>query len=221
MSDLSSKIEQFIEHYNDVLLKSQNIAYFVRGKEFQEREIERINELIDKFDSIKNECKEANIEEKANLIQCLKYVAISIKNELMFILNLKNDEIDLAWDNLIVAQNMIELSRKNQPYNRDYLIGYQNKLLAYEQILFPKITFHSRGCIVGETQCSICNQNYNECSHIKGKLYMGELCSEIIYKILELEEVSIVDNPDDKRCRTISFGSKDEMKDIFTLRTRI
>ncbi len=77
--------------------------------------------------------------------------------------------------------------------------------------------FLSTGGIIRETKCSICKDDYEECDHMKGKMYNGGLCQREIHKI-ELEEVSIVDTPANKLCRITTIQSNGKNVDVLTLK---
>ena len=49
------------------------------------------------------------------------------------------------------------------------------------------------GEVIG-ARCSICDAEYGDCDHIRGRPYMGEFCRRIIYR-MKLTEVSVVDEP--------------------------
>ena len=63
---------------------------------------------------------------------------------------------------------------------------------------------------------TICNENYNKCNHIKGKLYNGELCARETE--MELEEISFVDTPANKLCKILKITHNGKTVDILTLR---
>lgn len=71
----------------------------------------------------------------------------------------------------------------------------------------------------GKSKCSICGSDYENCDHIKRKAYMGEMCVREITEIKEVHEVSIGEEPVDKRCRILSFSDKGTTKDPLSWRT--
>ena len=57
-----------------------------------------------------------------------------------------------------------------------------------------------------------------KCDHLRGRAYMGKECLRCI-KQAKLLEVSLVDNPANKRCRIISLTDGDGVeRDFLTLR---
>ena len=77
--------------------------------------------------------------------------------------------------------------------------------------------FASVGGIIKKTKCSICELEYEDCDHMKGKFYSGKLCVREIHEI-ELEEVSIVQNPASKMNRQLRITYKGKDVDIFSLK---
>jgi hypothetical protein len=213
--ELFSKLQK---EYNDKLKKSQSKAIFTRAIEQQKDEISNIDDLLLKLYEFKKSVILEQDEINANLILCLELAAEAIKSELHMIINLKEGKMSLAWDCLVASQAAIIMSIKNNPISGDYLIGYANKLHMYEQILFPSMVFSSAGFIVSKSICSICNENYIDCEHIKGQAYLGKLCQQKILEISELEEVSFVENPVDKRCRIVSYQENGKNYDALTHR---
>jgi hypothetical protein len=107
---------------------------------------------------------------------------------------------------------------RNHPLNGDSLNGYLQRLEVYEKLLFPQMMFSSVGGIVKKSECSICGTDYDECDHIKGNYYMGEMCCRIISE-MELEEVSMVENPANKGCRALTIQDNNgDVIDLMTLR---
>lgn len=74
-------------------------------------------------------------------------------------------------------------------------------LECYEK-LYPYNIFISSEYIISESHCSICGKSVQSlsCSHIKGKLYWGEIAVEVVDEIQELQAVCLVSHPEDKRC---------------------
>ena len=212
------ELNSFLDHYNIAVQKAQSKAIFVRGIEIQQEQVKEIDILLDEIQKQKEIAISETNDTKANLILCFELSASAIKNELLFIISLKEDKPDLAWQALINAQNQIALAIRNHPYNGEYLNGYSYRLYMYEKSLYPEMYFASRGCIVSKSKCSICNEYIEECEHIKGYAYMGQICYEIIQEIKTLEEISLVKNPADKSCRIISYNENGKTYDVFTNR---
>lgn len=218
MNNPFPELNTFLENYNSVISTVQSKAIFVRAIEKQKEQISILDKLIQEteFELVKAQDEKNN--NKANLLFCLKLSASAIKKELLLLINLKEDNTDIAWQCLIDAQNEISIVMRNHPYGGDYLNGYSYRLYTYEKLLFPSMYFASRGCVVSKSKCSICKLPLEDCNHIKGYVYMGDFCSEIIEKIESIDEISIVENPADKSCRILSFDKDGKSYDVFTHR---
>src|SRR5208337_4633165 len=104
---------------------------------------------------------------------------------------IKNDEMDRAWDSLINAQMAVRdaILVRDDPQ----LHKFNERLHSIESLMFPSPMFTSVGCTVESAECSVCGQEYGECGHIKGRVYLGQICACIISKCT-LNEVSLVDD---------------------------
>ncbi|MCM8570291.1 hypothetical protein NE848_12940 [Gramella jeungdoensis] len=218
MNNPFPEIEEFINNFNKIALEAQSNAVYVRAQEIQQEHIDILEDFLKKILAEKEKAAQKSENKKANLILCLELTAKALINELRLIINLKDDSPDLAWQALIDAQSQISSAMRNHPFNGDYLEGYAARLYGYEKLLFPKMLFASRGCTVANSKCSICQRKIENCDHIPGYAYMGEICYEIIEKIVSIDEVSIVPNPADKSCRIISFQKDGKNLDTFTHR---
>jgi hypothetical protein len=210
-------INEIIIEFNKIIAVAQNKSIFARGIEIQKEEIEFLEKYKNKLSLIKSSFVENELEYESNLIFCFEESVRTIQLELTMIVNLKEDKMDIAWDNLVDAQVSASTVVSNHPNGQD-LEGYLDKLRSYEIILFPKMMFASIGGIVKKSECSICNDSYGKCNHIKGKLYMGEMCCRVITQMVA-EEFSIVENPANKHCRVLTLNTDESGEvDVLTLR---
>ena len=205
----SEIVLKILDEFNEKIAKSQNLAIFSRDIELQKQEVEDLTSFISILNDVKTNGVNSMNEDELNFILCLMMSAETILFELNMLVALKENKMDLAWNNLINAQNLVSIVIKNHPINGSYLDNYNYRLEAYERILFPRMMFGSTGGIVKRSRCSICKEDYEECDHMKGKMYKGELCVREILEI-ELEEVSLVENPANKLCRQISIKMNDK-----------
>jgi len=212
------EVKNLFDNFNNLIARAENIVIFTRDKTLQKEEIKNIKKFILKAEKLKTENKSNYSEQELNFILCLIISADTIALELSMIIHLKENKMDFAWSSLVQAQNQILLVVSNHPFsNGEYLKGYIEKLDAYEKFLFPKMIFASTGGIIKKTRCSICAKEYEECDHLKGKMYKGELYVREIHEI-ELEEVSLVENPANKLCRQLQVEYKGKMVDTLTLK---
>lgn len=90
-----------------------------------------------------------------------------------------------------------------------------------EKFVFPPQTFNSPGLYVETFLCSICGEDYSECEHIAGEPYWGFFCQRVVDNIVGTREVSIVENPEDKKARMTEHITDDGMiRDQLTWKKR-
>ena len=212
------EVENLIEEFNRIISNSENIAIFTRDIDLQKEEKETLNAFIQKTETIRKSKAKNYSEPELNLILCMIISAEALLNEISMLINLKEGNMDAAWNHLIYAQNKTSIVACNHPLNNENnLKGYLARLDAYEKVIFLFFLFLSTGGILRETKCSICKDDYEECDHMKGKMYNGELCVREIHKI-ELEEISIVDTPGNKLCRITTIQRSGKEVDVLTLK---
>lgn len=211
------EVKELFEEFNEKIAIAERIAIFSTDINLQTTQKETLNDFVEKANRIKNENKERFSNQELNLILCLIFSTNTIIAELSMVICLKNGDMDSAWASLIQAQTQISIVASNHPFSDGkYLNGYLQKLDAFEKLLFPKMSFASTGGIIKKTKCTICGLEYEDCEHIKGKMYKGELCVREIHEI-ELEEVSLVENPANKMCRQLSTVWNGKTVNVLTL----
>lgn len=213
---MTNLLESFRDHFNEVVESVQRYAIFVRGREFQEASIKTLNKLLKECIDLKEQEISNKSEESANAFLAFELMIKALTEEFRFLLALKADDVDKAWDHLINAESSAAAAMSSHAI-ASHLDRYINKLHTFERLLFPQPIFFSSGFIVKKLECSICGVEYGECDHIKGRPYMGQLCAEVV-KEAELREVSIVSDPADKHCRALSFTEDGITKSTFTHR---
>lgn len=208
---------ELIRDYNEVVDKAQKMAIFTIGIELQKIEIEDLQLYIDKLSVQREEFATKNNGNETNLIYCFERLAMIIQSEIKMLVSLKEDEMSQAWDILVDCQVHLGTVIRNYPFESDHLENYLQRLHNYEKTLFPKMIFNSYGGFVKESHCSICKSDYGDCDHIKGKLYNGKMCTRNITEV-ELEEVSMVENPANKHCRALFIEENGVKIDLLTKR---
>lgn len=184
---------------------------------FEEQQLE-LEELYKKIQETKQAVIKDQNENEANKFLSLENLCTAILSGMTIFVKLKNNDPDGAWSELIEAQNNSHWS-----INHYYLSGnLQEQCITHfnniEKILFPPQTFQSISMISVKSKCSICNDDFTKCDHIRGEAYMGIPCTELCTEFKDVHHVAVVDHPDDKRCRCMSSGnSKEAMINIMSL----
>jgi len=206
-----------INEFNEMAAIAQRKAYITVGIEIQKEEIETLKNYRDELNELKKEFVKRNLENEANLVYCINNSLLAVQYELQMLVNIKEDKMAEAWGNLVNAQVSYGTVVRNYPSEFQAPDGYMERLASYEKLLFPNLYFQSVGGVIRKSRCSICGESFSKCDHIKGKLYMGELCCHIITE-MDLEEGSFVENPANKHCRVLTIKSAGKTIDILTLR---
>lgn len=212
-----NEIKELLDEFNEVASKAQNVSILCRDIDIQKDHVYLLTSFIEKSNALKNSNKGRFSEPELNLILFLIFSIEAVKHELEMLIQLKENEASMAWGSLVQAQTKISIAIANHPFDQSTLQGYLSRLEGYEKLLFPKMVFASAGYLIKKTRCTICGLEYEECDHMKGKFYNGELCVCEIHEA-ELEEASMVENPANKMCRVISTTIDGKEVDALTLK---
>lgn len=210
---------ELLAEYDSVAHEAQTLTFLARASELQREAIEKIDQFMPKLAECKRAAVQTSDELAANTVLWMELALTGVRAELSMWLKLKSEEPEEAWDDLIRAQSRIEAaSRVRRQLGQDAtrFDNLLHKLLVVERALFPPQMFNSVGG-VGQRECSICGGDYSECGHIVGRAYMGEMCHTVL-RNLQVHEVSIVDNPANKRCRITHFSDNGLMRNKMTWR---
>jgi hypothetical protein len=196
---MQDNILRFIDVFNEELPDLLGSCYLARPKERQLIAIEMLTSLRDEALNFKQEALAKKDDDLANVALSLEKIIGMLDHELKMYVALKEDKSSEAWDYLVTAQDCLQLALT--AHNRaSSFEGYEKHLLDLEKVLFPKQMFLSPGMVVKSRICSICGQEYDECEHVKGRVYSGKPCVTQL-KDVEVREISIVDEPASKRRR--------------------
>ena len=216
---MNNEVSEFLKEFREVIDKHLKFFYYTRGIEFQKSSFIEFKNLMKKLGELKGKMIRIEDEESANTMLGLENLLEAYINELKMLIFLKEDRIDEAWQSLVKAQ----MSLRSSCQASDIVLSfdaenYVQKLFLIEKLFFPPQVFQSIGIIVESSKCSICNQEYGACDHVKGRPYMGKLCYRIITKVKKIKDVSVVDVPSNKLCRVTSFLDKGHWRDTMTWR---
>ena len=203
---MNPKAEEIFKRFRNDIKDLKKLLFITRGLEILQNSRGELENTKNELEQLKQEVIELGDEDAANLILSLEHISSAIIEEFSMWIHLKEDNPNLAWDNLINAQDHAVTAVQVHKLAEEFEIeSYINRLHAVERVLFPPQVFVSASMIIGETTCSICGKDSDECEHIPGKPYMGEICLAVVSKIVRADHVAIVENPADKRCRILGF----------------
>lgn len=202
-------IPQLIDEYLAAVEKASKFEYFVRAKELQQEQIERLVHLKNRIKSFKYGAIQAGQEQAANALfhlQCGLNAKIAFLE--MWVL-LKEDNAYEAWDKLIDAQEYITIAIRAD----DRGVGLEeflDRLRTVETLVFPGYNlYNSWGAVIRGGKCTVCHKSFDECDHVEGLVYWGKLCLRVHPEIVSLDHVAMVEKPHDRRCVVTEITMED------------
>jgi len=210
-----ASFDEFQQEITQTIDGCQKFLFITRGKEFQEEVIIQLESLLNKIRTAKTQAIEDKAEQRANLLLLYECITEALLEFARMWVEIKNDEMDRAWDSLVNAQMALRgaiLLRDDHQLRR-----FNERLHLIESVVFPSPMFFSIGYTTDSIECSICGQEYGECGHIKGRAYLGHICACIVRK-WTLNEFSVVDDPANKHCRALSLSEGGLMRNFMTWR---
>ena len=203
------RFQQEVEH-------CRKFFYITRGQEFIEAACDRLSALLPGVAKIKKKAIAGRDEDTANAMLSIEAMISALACELRMWVALKSDDPNAAWGHLVSAQGAIHTACLAHELGGT-LTHYPERLAALEQLIFPPERFMSVGIVIEESKCSICDSDYGECGHVKGRPYMGQICTRTITK-WSVREVSVVPDPANKECRVFQFTENGVTRDCMTWR---
>ena len=200
---MSGNLLPILQKFNQVVERASLLLSIARASELQQQSIISLEELFPKIAQEKERYIKAEDEDFANTLLGCECVLKGLVSELKMWLLLKQDDPEKAWDQMVLAQeDYIAAARAHERFN-DPKTLYQ-RLEAIEKLMFPPQIFISVELTFERLECSICKCDYENCSHLVDKPYMGNFCSLIPQGELKLDGASLVTSPADKCCRVLS-----------------
>lgn len=208
-----STVEAFQQEMEATISECQRFMYITRAVEDQRATVETLRVLLEKLRTEKQVAIANRAEEWANLLLLNESITSMFYEFGRMWVFIKEDEMNQAWDSLVSAQIAIRdaILVRSEPA----LESLNERLHIIEKTLFPPLIFNSPGFVAEASECSICRSEYGECEHVKGRVYMGQICSRI-YTKFTIVEFSMVDDPANKHCRVLSFHKDGVTRDWMT-----
>jgi hypothetical protein len=219
---MSEDLELLRERFITIVNNSQTLAFIARDTSLQNEAISQSAEFGAELEASKAIAAASNDEATANEVLLMELALGSVASQLKMCVAIKEEEAEKAWDYLVDAQTSCQAAIKVRRQldsgpgasNLEQLLAW---LLQIEAAVFPQQAFLSIGGTVRRRDCSICGGAYDACEHVKGRAYMGRLCHTIISE-MSLAEVSLVDNPANKRARVTHFSDGEKRRNKMTWR---
>jgi hypothetical protein len=219
---MPESFDDLLNTFEAVAEEAQTMTFSARAIELQEGAVQVLEAFLTRLATEKQTRISALDEEPANILLAMELALETVLNELKMWIDLKQERPESAWDHLVTAQQLClsAVSVRRQLATTQSTVGLENlygKLQALERLLFPPQLFTSIGGTAKMRECSICGADYDDCDHVKGHAYLGQLCHTVIRE-MRLEEVSVVEDPANKRCRITHFSDEGKMRNKMTWR---
>jgi len=219
---MNESIVALRERFEAVAQEAQTLSFLPRATELQEASCQATGELLEKLQGAKAAAVQRGDDDAANTLLAMELALQTVLEELRMWIDLKRDAAESAWDHLVSAQGACEdaIRVRRQLQAKPPTAGLENvlkRLVWIERMVFPPQVFNSIGGTARWRECSICGRSYDDCSHVKGRAYMGKLCHRILHDV-QPEEISIVTHPANKRARITHFSDQGKMRNKLTWR---
>jgi hypothetical protein len=131
-------------------------------------------------------------------------------HEVRMWLFLNDGEMHSAWEELMEAQGASHWAARWLP-DFEPAQHLEGRLEEIERVIFPKQHYFSPSLIIDQSdvECTICHDRGGACEHIAGDIYDGEVAGNVIHNITGVREISIVDDPANKRARALYYEGID------------
>jgi hypothetical protein len=115
-----------------------------------------------------------------------------------------------SWSSL---QDCLDLLRTIKRFSEINVSFFEDQLLELEAG-YPYGVFASVGMLIERFDCSICGEDIDsdKCPHMRGELYQGEMAAAVAHNITRVDHVSLVLEPEDKRCVVQYDDASDHFK---------
>jgi hypothetical protein len=210
LENTSRFVQSLQRDFGPLINEAETLSFLSRDADLQRDALAHLDQFLARIAVLKATVR----GDEANACLAVECLARALAAELRMWLALKNERPAAAWEELVTAQYAAASAVRAHPIGAN-AIRRQPFYDALEQIIFGPQMFLSTGYVAEEEECSICNCSYDNCPHILGRAYDGTFCSVIVRKARP-REVSIVSEPADKRCRVMSFGDGEKMRDKLT-----
>jgi len=185
---------------NSIQEKTSNVIELIQEMNLEEaaRELESIvQNVTNRIETFSDELPDEVFNEGYILKQFIK----CLEGYVSYWKLLVSDKYSDSWSTLQDIQDHLRTVYRFTSEPRPMILSHIEKQCGELEKLYPYNVFMSTGFIKEEAICSLCGKPVDsfECAHIAGELYRGRPAYGIVKKA-DLQEVSFVLNPADKRC---------------------
>jgi hypothetical protein len=191
---------------DSLLAEARRVSHLTVDPSLKRGVVSNCNETLAGLKAAK---KATDDDSALNRLLAAELAVMGASAEMQMWQHLEDGDYEGAWGCLVEAEDALHAAGNAHIDGSAYQVDAQRRLLL-ETTLFPPQVFMSAGMIVERASCSICSARYDDCDHVKGRAYGGELCTRNIEQAKMLE-VSIVEHPSDRRCRVTNVSGVNTM----------
>lgn len=195
----------------------RKVVNFLNNLKFRESK-EEVGHLKNEFTISKKECH-SNQNEVLNEFYVLgKYIDMLSSYSNLWE-KIVNREFASSWDSLQDALDLLRTVKKFSNKNANQVIDFFENQLQELEKLYPYNIFFSTGITVEWFECSVCGKDIDsfDCLHAIGELYQGKMAYGVARNIIEIDHISVVRHPEDKRCVVQYNNNEDQFKVVHFL----
>lgn len=174
---------------NEILRKIDNRDYYSA--------ITQCNEIKEQLSEIKSKSLNGEGKNEAFLLERFFTLLLVLAK---FWNSIENESYYESWCFLQDCIDNLKIIKKFNT-NNNKTLKHLEKQLKHIELIYPYKLFSSIGFIAEGYTCSICGleTSDDDCPHIQGELYAGEIAYSIGTKIKDIDHVAIVETPENKR----------------------
>lgn len=214
MFDEKASFKKIHKNFCKFIDSHSQYSFYTSSTSLQRKSVSDCESYLLVIKKYKYQAIDRENEYEANNIFHIQCVINALRSYLLTWIQLKENDYQKSWSNLIDAQDYLSIALKVNDY--EGIRSFESRIKNTENSIFPNsISYLSSGITETIGKCSICKKSFTICEHIENHIYMGRLCQRIDKHILDINHVALVKNPRDRRCIIINT-SDDEGNEINT-----
>lgn len=160
------------------------------------------NECLERFQNIEKSFEDEGKDDVFNDSYFFKTILYILIEYATYWYNVFQNECSKSWNTLQNTQDYLRILNKFTRSDKTKFFRFFENQAGNLEKIYPYSLFASIEAIYSQVKCSICGKNMDnfDCPHIRGELYRGRMASGIVKDVKHLCAVSLVTDPQDKRC---------------------
>jgi hypothetical protein len=192
-------LEELLQEFETEVRHLARQRFPVRSQATLKAAAEQAWILAETLTGFKEDARAKGDGEVANALLSAQCFSSAIASEIEMWSEIRAERATEAWSKLVDAQEYIAVA--NRAHSTSGATEMIERLALLERTLFPPVVFVSPSFTFRPGRCSICEERFDLCPHEEDVVYAGRLCRELQRTDVRAIEVSIVENPRDRRCR--------------------